>query len=249
MWRATAAALRRQPATSGRPLLTAACAIDEPFGEGSTSRVSGPRSSRLAGDSVGPSCDERLPASTAPIWRASSTAFSPPVCGHTFTPRSTATVTEVEKDSTSTTTMTSHCSARTLAPIGPHSSSTDMCARVSAPGPSVGSFRELEPPLLQRRTLGLQGTKRGVQLEDALVVGGRRGHLLVQPGLTVTQLVQRPVDAGELLARGPGRRRVRRADGFATRGRAACGCATRGRATGAHATRGRARDALRRRPL
>ena len=150
----TAAALRRQPATTGTPLLMAANAIDEPFGDGSTSRVSASTPSRLSGDSVSPSCDDRLPASTAPMSRASCRALSPPTCGQTTAPRSTAIVRAVENDRTSTTTTTSLRSASVRAPTGPHSSATGMrpsVALTAAAPPDSGSDQTTQLRSASRR--------------------------------------------------------------------------------------------------
>src|SRR5204863_9856544 len=142
------------------------------------------------------------PASTASMSRASCLADSPPVCGQTFAPRSTATVTAVEKDSTSTTTTTSLRSARVRAPTGPHSSATGMRRSVTAPwhgapgttdlrpngrrrapnaqGSALGRLGKLQPALLQAEPLVGHRAQARVEVQHALVVGRRRGELLVQ---------------------------------------------------------------------
>ena len=173
---------------------------------------------RLAGDSVGPSCEARLPARSASISRDSSCAVSPPVCGQTLAPRSTATVTDVEKERTSTTTITSDRSARTFAPMGPHSRATGMAVTLSVI-PDGPTHRRCEPghsacsassshrsSSCARSPSSSRSRRRGPS--------PARGPWPRRPGrraagLAVAQPVQLPVDARELLPGGPGRRGVR----------------------------------------
>ncbi|KGM15132.1 hypothetical protein N867_11750 [Actinotalea fermentans ATCC 43279 = JCM 9966 = DSM 3133] len=124
--RATAPEFRRQPATTTDPLAAVAAAMAEPFGDGRTNRSTGAASRRVAGDSDGARTAPSRCASARPTARTASCSEASVLArssfhgdGKTRVPRSAATVTAVEKLSTSTTTVTSARHAR--APALPQS--------------------------------------------------------------------------------------------------------------------------------
>ena len=152
----------------------------------------------------------RLPASTAPMSRASRRAYSPPVCGHTLAPRSTATVTEVENDRTSTTTTTSLRLGEGRAPTGPHSSATGMRAERSAAGAgragdhASADLRQLQPAaasstlalLRSARRCASSSSTRSWSVAAAAMSSCSRASPVAQP-------LQLPVQPGQLLAGRP----------------------------------------------
>ena len=146
------------------PPSTAAKAIDEPFGEGSTSRLSGSMSSRLAGDSVGPSCEPRLPARTAPMSRASSAGL----LATRVRPDPRAALDgdghrggegqHVDHDDTSLR------SASIRAPSGPHSSATRMAgAYASAVSPRARRRNRAFAPYRPAGSAGVRGSASSSQ--------------------------------------------------------------------------------------
>src|SRR5450755_763314 len=126
--RPVAVALRRQPATTIDPPAAAAAAIAEPFGDGSTSRVVKGARRNAAGDSDHGEAGVtalRPTASAACSCSAKSAAErARQGYGKTRVPASTATVTDVVNDKTSTITRHALEVASLAAPAEPHSKRT-----------------------------------------------------------------------------------------------------------------------------
>src|SRR5215207_6464646 len=124
---ATATALRRLAPTTVVATEASSYAIDDPFGDGSTRRAIGPTARRLAGARLTwpGNASVRPTAMVAPCCSAYDEAsVASQGYGNTTVPRSTATLSVVVNDSTSTMTATSAPVATALAPTGPHSNRT-----------------------------------------------------------------------------------------------------------------------------
>jgi hypothetical protein len=71
-----------------------------------------------------------------------------------------------------------------------------------ARGSGLQRLGQLEPRRLEAVALGRELAELGLQLAQAPVVGGARGHRLVQPGLAALELLERALHPGHLLAGG-----------------------------------------------
>ena len=122
---ATARALRRHPQIVATP--SVASERREPFGDGNSKRDPGARRFRLTGERLNcPPPAVRGLAKIAPRRAASAAAAasSPYANGITVAPRSTETLTAVEKDSTSTIMKTLADAFQASIPAEPHSQIT-----------------------------------------------------------------------------------------------------------------------------
>ena len=209
----------RRPCTS---LLTAANAIDEPFGDGSTSRVSASTSSRLAGDSVGPRASRGCRRAPRRCRGPAGGRSRHPCAARRVAPRSTAMVSAVEKDSTSTTTTTSlllgQRAGADRSPLERDRHAPERTRqRCRGPGRARRSLPvsrrrlgQLQPAVLERGPLVVQGAQARVEREHPLVVGRGGRHVGRAAGPRGrAACLQLPLQPGQLLARRAHRRRVR----------------------------------------